>query len=77
MKISSKGNSVSLEVLFWWDASDKAIHVATNDPDAPTFHIAVRPDKSKPSGHPYLFRELTKCLRQAGAPAPDDPPPSN
>ena len=77
MKVSSKGNSVSLEILFWWDAKDKAIHMATNDPDAPTFHVAIRADKEKPSGQPYLFRELTKCLRQFGAPAPDDPPTSN
>lgn len=65
---------VELQVQFWWEAKDKAIHIATNDPRAGTFHVAVRNDRSKPSGQPYLFRELAKCLRQMGAPAPDEEP---
>jgi len=60
---SGKGpRSVFLEICFWRDGD--AIHVATNDPEVPSFHVAVRSDGSKPSGHPYLYRELTKCLQQ-------------
>ena len=56
--------SVVLEIAFWRDGN--AIHVASNDPATRTFHVAVRADGSKPSGHPYLYRELDKCLTQMG-----------
>jgi hypothetical protein len=72
MELSSKGRSVSMEVSFWI-REDGAIHLTSNDPDVKTFYVVVRPDPAKPSGHPYLFRELAKCLRQKGAPAPDVP----
>jgi hypothetical protein len=71
MRISAKGKrSVTLKLSFWWSETDNAIHLTTNDPAVKTFHVAVRKDKSKPSGHPYLFRELAKCLRQMDAPGP-------
>ena len=63
MRVSKKGRSVTLQVSFWWDRKDMAIHLTTNDPKVETFHVAVRNDPNKPSGHPYLFRELAKCLR--------------
>lgn len=71
MKISRGKNgqqprSVYLEISFWRDG-DK-IHIAHNDPEGPsTFHVAVRSDGSKPSGHPSLYRELSKCLDRMGA----------
>jgi hypothetical protein len=72
MNLSSKGNALSLEINFWWDAEDNAIHIGSNDkdPGSGSFMVAIRADESKPSGHPYLFRELAKCLRSKGAPAP-------
>ena len=70
MRLSKKGKSVALELAFWWDEADKAIHLASNDAEVDTLHVAVRSDGTKPSGHPYLFRELAKCLRAKGAPAP-------
>lgn len=69
MRLSEKGESVSMELALWM-SGDGAIHLASNDPEARTFHIDVRHDPSKPSGHPYLYRELAKCLRIMGAPAP-------
>jgi len=69
MRLSAKGKSVAIEMSFWM-TEDGAIHLVSNDRDAPTFHVAVRDKKSKPSGHPYLYRELAKCLRKMGAPAP-------
>jgi hypothetical protein len=71
MRTSVKGKkSVIGEMWFWWNPRTKAIHLTTNDPDAPTFHVAIRDNPTKPSGHPYLFRELKKCLVKKGAPAP-------
>lgn len=75
MKVSRKGRTVYAEVGFWWDERDRAIHVAVPPSKAgevETFHVAVRSDPEKPSGHPYLFRELARCLRQLGAPAPEE-----
>ncbi len=65
-KAGGKPRSVYLEISFWRDGN--TIHVAHNDPEGPsTFHVAVRADGSKPSGHPYLYRELSKCLDRMGA----------
>jgi hypothetical protein len=75
MRISKKGKAggkpkaVHLEISFWLE-NGNVIHVACNDPDVSTFHVAVRSDPTKASGHPTLFRELSKCLKQMGAPAP-------
>ena len=77
MRLSKKGQSVAVEVAFWWVPKDKAIHLASNDPEAESLHVAIRADPNKPSGHPYLFRELVKCLRMKGAPAPEDSETSN
>ena len=72
MKLSSKGKrSVTLELSFWWDETDKAIHLTSNDKDVNTFHVAIRSDGEKASGQPYLFRELAKCLKKMGAPSPE------
>lgn len=72
MRLSRKGKSVAIEIAFWL-TDDGAIHVATNDKEADTFHVAVRSDPTKPSGHPYLYRELAKLLHKMGAPAPSAP----
>lgn len=65
-KAGRKARSVYLEIAFWRDG--EAIHIAHNDPEGPSsFHVAVRKDGSKPSGHPYLYRELSKCLDSMGA----------
>jgi len=76
MRLSRKGKggappkSVALEVLFWM-TSTGSIHIATNDPDASTFHVSVIDDPTKARGHPSLYRELAKCLKKMGAPAPE------
>lgn len=77
MKLAAKGKkgqppkSVAMEMMFWM-TEDGAIHLATNDKDeaAYSFHVAIRKDGTKPSGHPYLYRELVKCLEGAGAAMP-------
>ena len=66
-KVGKKPRSTYLEVAFWRDPVGTAVHLATNDPDAPsTFHVLVRKDGSKTSGHPSLWRELDKCLKLNG-----------
>ena len=57
--------SVSLTIMFWKKGG--TIHVATNAPDAPDFHVAVTADPSKRNGHPTLFRRLDSYLRRLGA----------
>jgi hypothetical protein len=71
-KPSSKGNSVSFRIDVWYDQEEGTIHVASNDPDPALsdFHIAVSNDKTKPHGHPSLFRRLTKLLNAHGPLAP-------
>ena len=78
MELAKKGKkglppkSVKMTLVFWMSA-DRAIHLATNDQDPATytFHVAIRKDGTKPSGHPYLYRELVKCLKGAGAQLPE------
>jgi hypothetical protein len=78
MKLAAKGKkgkaprSVSMEMMFWM-TDDGAIHLSTNDKAeaALEFHVAVRADGSKPSGHPYLYRNLIKCLKSVGAAMPE------
>jgi hypothetical protein len=69
MKLSEKGRSVTMEMSFWM-TEDGAIHLTSNDRDVKTFHVAIRSDQTKASGQPYLYRELARCLKQMGAPAP-------
>lgn len=75
MKLSAKGKggrkprSVSLMIMFW-KQKDGAIHLATNDPEAQDFHVAVRADPAKRSGHPMLYRRLNAYLKQKGAQEP-------
>lgn len=70
-KKGSPPKSVAMEMMFWM-TDDGAIHLATNDQAAAaaSFHVAIRKDGTKPSGHPYLYRELVKCLKGAGAELP-------
>jgi hypothetical protein len=66
-KAGQKARSTYLEAAFWRDTGGTAIHLATNDPDAPsTFRVLVRKDGTKTSGHPSLWRELDKCLKLSG-----------
>lgn len=73
MKLAAKGKagtkprSVSLNVMFWFERG--AIHMATNDPDAQDFHVAIRDDPTKRSGHPMLYRRLRAYLEKMGAPS--------
>ena len=75
MKLSRKGKAgekprtVSFEIMFW-KVRGGAIHVATNDPEGVGFHVVVRDDPAKPSGHPYLYRRLDAFLKKKGAAEP-------
>jgi hypothetical protein len=66
----NRGKSVSFEVTAWWNPNDKCINMAS--PNADSLILSVRNDPSQNRGYPQLFRELTKILKDAGAPAPDE-----
>jgi hypothetical protein len=72
MRLSARGRggnpprTVSFKIDFW-KASDGLIHVATNDPEAADFHVAISDDPSRSNGHPNLYRRLDAYLRQCGA----------
>jgi hypothetical protein len=68
MRLSEKGNSVTMEIQIWL-AKDGAIHMT--GPLGASFHVAIRPDAVHSTSPPYLFQELAKCLKQMGAPAPE------
>ena len=68
MRRSKSGKTVTLEIDIWWDAADKSIHIASNQSD--TLIATVSNDPTKRRGHPKLFRELAKVLRDNGAPSP-------
>ena len=71
MQTSSRGgNSVYMEVRFWYDEADGAIHMTA--PGVGNFHVAVNGDAESKRGHPSLFNVLAQCLREGRAPAPLD-----
>ena len=62
-----------MEVRFWYDETDGAIHMTA--PDVPNFHVAVAGDPESRRGHPSLFKVLTQCLHEKGALAPSQETP--
>ena len=74
MQTSNRGgNSVYMEVRFWYDETDGSIHMT--EPDVPNFHVAVASDPESRRGHPSLFKVLTQCLHEKGALAPSQETP--
>jgi hypothetical protein len=71
MKPQTDGKSVTFQVRAWWEPKDNKIHLAGTG--ARTFILTVNNNPSNMRGHPKLFRELTKILKEAGAPAPHTP----
>ena len=64
------GNSVYLEVRFWYEEKDGAIHMTA--PNIGKFHVAVNGSPDSRRGHPSLFKVLAQCLRDNDATAPPD-----
>jgi hypothetical protein len=69
VRISKNRKTITFELSAWWDPDDESIHLASNESD--TLIVTVCDDPKKKRGHPKLFRELTKMLKDAGALAPD------
>jgi hypothetical protein len=69
MRLSKEGKTVTFEVSVWWNPEDKKIHLASKESE--TLIATVTNNPTKRRGHPKLFRELAKILREAGAPAPE------
>jgi hypothetical protein len=57
----TKTKTVYLKMHFWRSDGGTGIFLAA---DLPTFAVLVRKDGSKQSGHPSLWRELDKYLKQ-------------
>ena len=59
--------SVKLELRVWYDPQSRHIKLAGPGLKAST----VSNDPASERYHPNLYGKLTKCLRDAGKPAPD------
>lgn len=60
--------TVRLDVGIWYNEASGHIHVAAKD----SFISTVSADPASKRYHPNLYRKLADCLRNAGAPAPDE-----
>jgi hypothetical protein len=68
MEVSKKGNTVYAKVGIWLE-KDGSIHLSV--PGDKKFHVAVNREPERRNGHPTLFKQLARCLREQGAPAPE------
>jgi hypothetical protein len=59
--------TVKLNVGIWYNEATGHIHIAAKD----QFIATVTSDPKSKRCHENLFGKLAKCLREAGAPAPD------
>lgn len=74
MKRSKRGGkSVEIIMKIWWNPKDNAIHIRGEGRPASVIST-VRSDPASHRGNPNLFKQLAKCLRRAGAPAPEPAP---
>ena len=74
LRKSEKGNTVYFGIGIWFDEEGNCIqirHAPETKPDGVQLVTTVRADPSSKRGHPNLFRQLSKVLRDNGAPAPD------
>lgn len=55
-------------VAAWYDKNDGCIHLTSRALKG--FHVRIGTNPTKPYGHPNLFRRLSKCLNEVGAPNP-------
>lgn len=62
--------SISLNLRVWYDPKSRHIKLAGPGLTAST----VSNDPASKRYHPNLYRKLTKALRDAGVPAPEDGP---
>ena len=60
------GKSVKLEIRVWYDDKSRHIKIAGKGLTAST--VSNDPDSKR--YHANLYRKLSKCLRDAGVPAP-------
>lgn len=69
MRLAKHGKTVTFEISAWWDEAHQKIHISSKE--SKTLIATISNDPSKKRGHPKLFRELAKVLREAGAAAPE------
>ena len=66
------GKSITLQLRVWYDPKSNHIKLAGGGLTAST----VSNDPASKRYHPNLFMKLARCLREAGAPAPEAEPRS-
>ncbi len=67
---SKLGNTVYFKIAVWYDPSTNSINLRSK-PDGRYLINTVRSDPSLKRGHPNLFNQLARILRDNGAPAPE------
>lgn len=70
MRLSENGKTVTLQISVWWNPKDRKIHLASSE--SKTLIATVNNDPDNRRGHPKLFRELAKILKEMGAQYPND-----
>lgn len=68
MKVSQTGRAVTFSISAWMTPTG-TIHLTTPDKATGSFHVALRDDTSKSSGHPMLYREIKRIMKKAGVPS--------
>lgn len=63
METDINARSVSIQVTFWME-DDGSIRLIGDD--LPGLCARIKNDPERPSGHPTLFRQLTRYLRSLG-----------
>ena len=69
MERSKPGKSVYLQVAIWYDEPNDRIHMTSGEVKG--FHTWVTNNPKSVRYHRTLYAKLVRCLRKAGAPAPE------
>ena len=64
------GKTAYLGIGAWYDEDSGHIHLTL--PHTGWFHTTVSSDPASVRGHPNLFAKLTRALKEAGVPYPQD-----
>jgi len=70
MRKSKQGKTVYLEMGIWYNADTGEIHLTA--PKTDWFHTTVNDKQDSKRQHSNLFGKLSRCLKEADAPHPDE-----
>jgi len=69
-KSEKGGKAAYLNIGAWYDKETGQIHLTL--PHSRWFHTTVSKEPESVRGHPNLFAKLSRALREAGVPYPED-----